>query len=69
VGLSFLLSQLLVRPTSGQGEAAPPRAVGRYQMSATIGSLIVMDTTTGRCWANLDKEKWEDLGSPVEQKK
>jgi hypothetical protein len=38
-------------------------------VSAAAGGLVDVDTTTGRCWLKEDREKWEELGSPVEQKK
>ena len=69
LGISIMIGQLLARPTSGQAEAAVSRTPGRFQMSMSVGGVVVVDTTTGRCWVNTDKEKWEDLGSPVEQKK
>jgi hypothetical protein len=69
LALSFVLGQLLARPTSGQAEAPPPRQVGRYQLALTVGGMAVVDTTTGHCWVNLDKEKWEDVGSPLDPKK
>jgi hypothetical protein len=69
LGIAILIGQLLARPTSGQGEAAVSRTPGRFQMSMSVGGVVVCDTTTGRCWVNTDKEKWEDLGSPVEPKK
>ena len=71
LGLSIMLGQLLARPTSGQGEVAPPRAPGRFQMSASALSVFVVDTSTGQCWikSDPDAKKWTDLGSPAEQKK
>ena len=69
LALAIVLGQLLARPTSGQGEAARSRSPGRYQVSIAVGGVVVIDTSTGHCWINSDKEKWEDLGSPVEQKK
>jgi hypothetical protein len=40
-------------------------------MSVATGGVIVIDTSTGHCWVKMDLEgrKWNDLGSPVEQKK
>jgi hypothetical protein len=71
LGLSIMLGQLLARPTSGQGEAPPPRVPGRYQMAVHGDAMFVIDTTNGRCWAMVDAEpdKWRDLGSPLEPKK
>jgi hypothetical protein len=71
LGLSLMLGQMMARPTSGQAEAAPSRPSGRFQMSVATGGVIVIDTSTGHCWVKMDLEgrKWNDLGSPVEQKK
>ncbi len=69
LGLSIMIGQMLTRPTSGQGEVARAQPPGRFQMSMSVGGVVVLDTTTGRCWINSEKEKWEDLGSPVEEKK
>ncbi len=66
---SILIGQMLARTTSGQGEAPASRTPGRFQVSSNIGGVVVVDTTTGHCWINMDKEKWEDLGSPAEPKK
>jgi hypothetical protein len=70
LGLCFLLGQLLARPTSGQAEVAAPRTPGRFQMSASIANVIVIDTSTGQCWmkSGLDEKNWTDLGSPAAQK-
>jgi hypothetical protein len=69
LALSIVIGQLLTRTTAGQVEAPASRIPGRFQMTGTIGGVIVVDTTSGHCWINQDKETWEDLGSPAEPKK
>lgn len=68
LGLSIIFSHLLVRSTSGQGDAAPSPQSGRYQMVVDHG-LMVIDTATGRVWSWEEHERWEALGSPAEPKK
>jgi hypothetical protein len=68
LGFSLMLGHLLVRPTSGQGDAASSPQTGRYQVVSDHG-VIVIDTATGRVWSWEDDERWESLGSPAEPKK
>ncbi len=67
--LAIVVGLLLTRPTSGQGQPAHSMTPGRYQASAFAGGVVVIDSTTGRCWVSPDAEKWQDMGSPVDQKK
>jgi hypothetical protein len=67
--LTIVAGLWFTRPTSGQGQPAAPPAAGRYQVSAFAGGVVVIDSTTGRCWVTSDAEKWQDMGSPVEPKK
>jgi hypothetical protein len=71
LGLFILLGQLLTRPTSGQVAATQQQSPGRFQMSASVGGVCIVDTATGQCWikADPDVKKWTDLGSPADQKK
>ena len=70
LGLFIVLGQLLARTTSGQAPATPAQTSGRYQASAAVGGICVIDTITGQCWvkADADVKKWTDLGTPVDQK-
>ena len=45
--LSMMIAHLLVRPTSGQGDPAPSRQTGRYQMASSPPNMVVIDTATG----------------------
>jgi hypothetical protein len=67
--LAFMIGQLLVRPTSGQGDAAPSRQTGRYQIASSPPNLVVIDTATGRVWQWQHDTTWTAYGSPAEPRR
>lgn len=77
IGLACIAFGLtLGRPSPGQQQAPaaqPGPLVGRYLVTndSTEGNVIVIDTVTGRCWSHgiEDGDNWQNLGSPVEEKK
>ena len=69
LGLAMMFGHVLMRPTSGQGDAAPTRQTGRYQMAAAPIGMFVIDTATGRVWMWGGDCTWTDFGSPAEPKK
>jgi hypothetical protein len=69
LGLSMMFGHILVRPTSGQGDAAPSRQTGRYQIGNGAQHTFVIDTATGHVWMWDYDDTWRDFGSPLEPKK
>jgi hypothetical protein len=81
IGLSLLVGYLLAmslnRTSSGQPPAPQPTAqgaAGRYQLTVPTDGVfrvfILTDTATGHCWIrnNTTAGRWEDFGSPADQK-
>jgi cytochrome bd-type quinol oxidase subunit 1 len=65
----LLLGVIVGQPTSAQQPAKP--AATHYQLSTvppnggSPGAIVVLDTSTGRCWQrSLNGGNWQDLGSP-----
>jgi hypothetical protein len=76
IGTAIVLGCLILglffgQPSVAQKKKDDPATPGRYQMLEDKGAVYVIDTVTGNTWINKwdDKEKWDDLGSPAQQKK
>jgi hypothetical protein len=67
--LSMMVAHLLVRPTAGQGDVAPSRQTGRYQMASSPPNMVVIDTATGRVWQWQHDTTWTSFGSPAEPRR
>jgi hypothetical protein len=71
IGTAIVLGCLILGLFFGQPSVAQkkenPVTPGRYQMLVEGGNVFVIDTVTGK--TSYYDGKWQDLGSPAQQKK
>jgi hypothetical protein len=73
LGAAIVLGCLILGLFFGQPSVAQkkdnPVTPGRFQILNLDKTVAVIDTGTGKTWSYSGNQRWDDMGSPVEQKK